>query len=782
MSADTLRGVPLPRRGYDIPGQRARPTGVGSSRLTMVSLSPWLVAALFAPAGLALLGALASRGVERARERARHAALLAGLGAPLGKDALASLAPESVATLAGTLARTSPDLITFHPFGTSLLDEPNVYAATHVAGEQEVEVELEAGGRVIIESALQVLVGSTETEHMAPLERASDVGAEALAKARVGKRVGQFRVLRAGDRVRLRGVVSPAPDDDALYRERGRTFRVAAEDAHEPGVPRAVLIAATSPVSARRITAPRLERAVLAGALGLGVVSATLLAMRPAAPRDAGVAASANASVPSACRKAVLERLEKNDPGAMAAARACADPYARGLASFAEGAFTDASAALSEARLREPELAPSLTEAEAHLFAHDFARAASTVRVMVDRFYPGPETAEKRYLECIVGVLDARAGQAEGGPGPISHNTWMGTKYRKICSPRDFAAFARELDAEGTYFGAEDMKAWQQRDYAKAGAYDVVGTPFTAPLATRARLAARPIALEKHLVDRLILTPAPRDAHPQRGEPAPDFGRLNAFHMEGPAAQYTWMTGFAADVALFYAFSGVPERSARYWPILDGVAGRLESGAPFYKPESDTANDKKLVEAEETFLSYVMSLGASAALASRDLVRTQRYAKLGEVHSASIIRQLAGALEPGAAWEIPRGDGAWPEHKAIFDAGLSGDGAKVVQALVAQGSTGRDTLARALPHVRTNRAALDAWFVQSFPAPCLTCGASSLHGHLADRRDVARLLGGAAAREQDRSLPALTRFTDALTDPAIAFELDELETFFAARR
>src|SRR5207253_3880728 len=114
---------------------------------------------------------------------------------------------------------------------------------------------------------------------------------------------------------------------------------------------------------------------------------------------------------------------------------------------------------------------------------HDFARAAATVRVMISRFYPGPDTAEKRYLECIAGVLAARAEQADGGPGPSSHNAWMNTSYRTICSQRPFAAFARELDAEGQYYGAEDMKAWQQRTYAAAGSYDVVGSPFTAPVA-----------------------------------------------------------------------------------------------------------------------------------------------------------------------------------------------------------------------------------------------------------------------------------------------------------
>ena len=172
-------------------------------------------------------------------------------------------------------------------------------------------------------------------------------------------------------------------------------------------------------------------------------------------------------------------------------------------------------------------------------------------------------------------------------------------------------------------------------------------------------------------------------------------------------------------------------------------------------PHGDgNAGARSLIEDEETFLSYVMSLGASAALASGDDARMKRYAKLGEVHSARIIRQLANALGAGALWEDPPEDGHWPDHRAVFDAGLTGDGAKVAEALVAQRSTGRDTLARALPLVRTNRAALDAWFEKSFPAPCLGCGASTLHGHLSDRREVAHLLGGAATRERDRLLAA----------------------------
>jgi hypothetical protein len=62
----------------------------------------------------------------------------------------------------------------------------------------------------------------------------------------------------------------------------------------------------------------------------------------------------------------------------------------------------------------------------------------------------------------------------------------------------------------------------------------------------------------------------------------------------------------------------------------------------------------------------------------------------------------------------------------------------------------------------------------------LTCGASSFLGDLSDRREVARLLGDTAEHERLRASAA--RFTTALTDPELGFELDELETSFGKRR
>ena len=177
-----------------------------------------------------------------------------------------------------------------------------------------------------------------------------------------------------------------------------------------------------------------------------------------------------------------------------------------------------------------------------------------------------------------------------------------------------------------------------------------------------------------------------------------------------------------------------------------------------------------------------MSIAAASALLANDAARVKRYAALGEPHSGRVVKQLDTMLRAGAGapWQEPAEDGHWADHKAVFDAAMLGDGTLVAHRLVAQRSTGRAVLPRVLPRIRQNRAALERWFKESFPAPCLTCGASEYLGHVSDRREVARLLGDGA--ERDALLPTATRFTDALTDVSIAFELDELETFFGRKR
>jgi hypothetical protein len=255
---------------------------------------------------------------------------------------------------------------------------------------------------------------------------------------------------------------------------------------------------------------------------------------------------------------------------------------------------------------------------------------------------------------------------------------------------------------------------------------------------------------------------------------------------------YARLSAYAAELALFYAFAGLPERSAPYWPILDRVASTREQTpqrsfhdppdpetVAFMGPEYKRYEDDR-IEAEAKLLSFVMSVGAAAALHSGDVARMDRYARHGEVHSARVVTQLHRMLDLQSAWEEPAEDGHWHDRQEVFRAGLTGDAGEVAAVLARQRSTGRSTLPRVLPRLSRNRDRLDEWFREEFPRPCLTCGSSSLLGHLSDRREVARLLG--ADKEREGLQAIAVRFVDALTDPAIAFELDELETFFARPR
>jgi hypothetical protein len=751
-----------------------------------VSSSVWIAVCLAAPLLLAVLGVAVASRIEAARERRRHKRVLEGLGAPVPPAELVGIVARSVVTLEGTLASvdpagaTLPSLVSFHPYGTSFLDEPNVYALSQGARDGIFAVELESGGRALLEGPTQVLAGSVESEHAAPLAKAQLFDAAPLAEAKARTRVGQFRSVRPGDRVRVRGAVDPAPDDDALYRARSKVFRMSPEGSDASGLRGAIVVAAAAPAIRRRVGARGGMTAALAtAALATAAMAAFAIVRTSAAPpaERAPVPTARAASSAPACRLHVLADLEKNQPRAAANdAKTCNDPYASALVHYASGEFHDASDAFVAALAGEPELTPSLTEAETHLFAHQPERAANVVHRMAEKFYPGPSTAEKRYLECIGGLLDDRAREAHGGQGPFVEKS-PGKRYRKICSTRPFAKLARELDAEGAYWGDDDWMDFSSHTYSAAAAYDVVGNPFTAAVGTRARLAARPVGVERSLLDRLLVPPGPgrpdRDASPYGGRLDLFFGNENDF--------YPLVSTFAAELTLFYAYAGFPERSAPYWPILDRVAGVLEAvpERSFHQVTTPFAWDKKMVEDERDSLSYVMSVGAAAALLSNDPARVKRYAARGEVHSAHVVTQLESTLLTPGAWEEPAEDGHWADHAALFAAGASGDGEQVTAALLAQHATGRDTLARVLPRIRQNRASLVRWLSNGFPAPCLGCGASDYLGHVSDRREVARLLGVAAESEALR--PAAARFTDALTDASIAFELDELETFFGRK-
>jgi hypothetical protein len=692
----------------------------------------WAAILLVAPVLAVALAARLAAFFATVREKRRHARRLGGLGEPV-RD-VAGIVARSLATLEGRLAAEWPVVSSFHPYGTSFLEEPNVYAQTAMREEGSLVVELEDGVRVRLEGDLQVLAGSVESEHTAPL------GAAEFPAER--SRRGQFRELRAGDRVLVRGLVEPAPDDGALYRERSKALRMHPQSGSSPAAPAVILLASTIPPRPCR-KGPRYGAwTAFGGALAVGVVMSATLPPR-LVTSSAGVQTSARSQVP-ACRARLLLELQKNhfvESGDDA--RTCDDAYARALVLYANGRFAEASGEFERAEA-DPSVVPSLTEVESHLFAHESARAARVLRRMIDAFYRGLDTAESRYLGCIGGLLDQRV--AEGGP------------FRTLCSNRAFAKFARDL--EGSPAPVDDLRDQMNGVYRKEAVWELVtSNPSTALVATRARLFGRPVAVERLLLDRGFVAPSRANT------------RWEAEEREDAKA-------FAADLTLFYAFAGFPERSASYWPVLDDVAEELER-PPTRAATADDAWREKAQAEQRTRHEYVLSVGAAAALLAHDAGRVKRYTAVCEVHAAHVITQAQQTLA-GAPWEEPAEDGHWPEHKAIFDAALTGDGAAVRAVLVKQGSTGDGTLARALPRVVRNRDALRRWYDDEYPTPCMTCGASSFIGHLAERRDAARLLDVRDEAERLQSIAA--HFTDALADPTIAFELDELETFFDRKR
>jgi hypothetical protein len=732
-----------------------------------VESGSWYALCLLVPPALVGAGAIGAALIDGARERRRHRRTTDGLGAVVPFDSLSGLAPRSVATVEGKLV---PDpavdgpTVSFHPYGASYLDEPNVYAVTQ-ATSGAVVLDLGNGARATIEGPVQVVVGSTETEHRASLDRAKELGVPELSAAKVRARFGQFRAVRAGDRVRVRGLVEPAPDDDALYRARARALKISPAPGDTPGIPHAVPVAVVGTVKRLRSTSGRPLFAMLVASVALGGALALALPRPPTLPVHVE-SPEKGPPAPPPCRAEVTALLEHGSEDAARVAKDCGDPYAMALVHFTAGEHRAASDAFAEATTKDPGITPSLIEAEAHLFAHEHARTDGTVQRMLRVFYPGPSTAEKRDLECIDGLLGATA-SADGGHGAGPYVPgYHGKSYRTICSLRPFLKFARELDALGGFDGADEWRDFVNGVYRIPAAWDPVSLPRTTAFAPRSRLLARPVGVERRVLDRV-----------GGGAIAGELARLAPFDQPGETVGDTFadLSSFAAELTLFYAFSGFPERAKPYWPILDHIAEVTSTDRSFHLGTHPN-DDKRRVE-ERGILEAVMSMAAAAALYAGDEARAARYAKVGEPHSARAVTQLGAMLRPGAAWEEPIEDGHWPEHSDVFAAARKGDGAEVARVLTAQSSTGRDTLPRVLHLVVRNKDELGSWFRSSrYPGACLACGASSFHGWLSDRREVARLLG--ETKEIERIDAPLERFTSAVTDPLIAFELDELETFF----
>lgn len=296
------------------------------------------------------------------------------------------------------------------------------------------------------------------------------------------------------------GLVEPAPDNPGRAR-----VRVAPEA-------RQVLLAAIGP--AKRFD---LRPLLLGVALGIG------LSLAPTAARRLMPAPSAATPKPSPCSARIDEALAHDRwSDALARTRECGAPASGANAYFAAGDFAQASTMFAAARLREPTRRPSLDETEAHLFAGEPVRAAAAAHEMIDRFYAGPATTEKRTLECIAAKIDAIvANPDEAGPDRgscVQRPSALGSAPRTIAAPYDRA----------------------------------VANPFSAYVGTRGRLRDRPLAIESRLV-----------------------GTTSASDIERAA--------WSSELALFHAWSGARDRAEPFFVGLDQVARDLANG--FHREE-----------------------------------------------------------------------------------------------------------------------------------------------------------------------------------------------------
>ena len=310
--------------------------------------------------------------------------------------------------------------------------------------------------------------------------------------------------------------------------------------------------------------------------------------------------------------------------------------------------------------------------------------------------------------------------------------------------------------------------------------------PASAVVGVRGRLRARPVAVERRILELYVEGKAvPRHPRGKRGA----FGVLDAIWEEQGGDRYARLSGYAAELALFHSVNGLPNRAKPQFEMLDRIATALEKNTTFfrYNPvDGEAKADVRELIAEQSrderdHLRLVMSVAAAAAHFANDEPRLKRYAAAGDPHSSGAHLQARRMMDPSRPWESPPiEDGHWADHMALFDAARSGDGKDVAALLATQHATGAETLPRIVPRLRTGEDALLRWFDERFPEPALNAGASVFLGHLTDRRVVARLVG--RPQEADVLAPAVERFVDALTDPVIAYELDELETFFAPRQ
>jgi hypothetical protein len=751
--------------------------------------------------------------VDRAM-RARAARVRDTLGSPSP-----ALRPDDAGkhvTYTGTIVAVGKDatdappgaglVATVSPQGVELSEEPTQKAITGALAGARLAVEV-GDEKVTLDGALQVLVGSKETERCVSGEAgrvllwdfASQLGA-------LPKRPFGIRTLSVGDRVRVSGLLRHEPDDTLAhdYRSaRGAYFlEAASEEADAKYVPLAYegrprpLARKRARTALRALTVPLGFAAVL-GAIGeIAIranrpVSAAIAAATPFRRSDALgqlrgqmalqdrddarlVARAAHLdTIRGRCGEASDDWFEHGEiRTSIEVAERCQDHTraGRGYAALAE--YEPAAQAFERARAGDPRLPPSITEATSYLAASKSDRAATTLRALGSS-WEGPVGTRERF-ECIADAVEARAGKsqaldalratAERGDvsscvlllADLTHGaerTTILARYRSSYRREGILTPASVADALEIEDGS--TKGLLERDSSDGGLYFSPVALVTNP---RAGVFNVPPALSEAARRGLEKTTRPTDALVR--------------------ARYDLL------LSLLDSYIGETDDAKKHLAAADGYLDKALPAAEAEAKELQTARQRSTYPDAEPYPYWqataieraaatmrqrkdeLAAFQLALAVRARDPGAKDQLAAVREDHRGSsshhggTTMMVAGELGPFVdarangerrGIEILANGDTRDVNRKLWDLLLAGDGSGLASRLRARGLDGRGVIEASGALARKSDE-LGKWLRGSYPTPCATCGVYPLVNHTASRRDAAVALGDAQLTTETRDI------------------------------
>ena len=646
--------------------------------------------------------------VARSRAASRARRVRTRLGDARKRASLDEIAVGSVVSIEGTVRATDHHgrVTTLFPFGVSLSEKPSSEAVAIGGTRSDLAIDdVELAGPV------QVVLGARETALRASKADAASFGVSSLPEE------GMLRSVATGDAVMARGRLERiAGETSDHYRNASVRYRLVGTDASP--------IAIAAKTSPRRATKRHLAMPFVLGTFAGAAAAGLAWVAKPPPPTVVtttvtltGAQTSTPVRAPE-CAAKIDGLLAKGDPWSAKESLATCD-WRTSQARIAVhlGELREASDAFAEARKRGEPVDATITEIEAHLFAGNNALARDVVKLLRAAHYPdgGPVG-----LSCVEGALGRRAGQADGAE--LLARTADRSQADAACSllADDFGLVpyqARSQQRE--YFHAEraaDSLGWslQEKDRLdrRVGLFGLASVVVNDPTSRVPREVPLASAAVKALGPKL----------------APN---TNYLHLLFTARS-------AADVALFDVVMGEREAAAKSFAPLD-VLARWSTDAA-YDARVAAYYDKKVGQDHEwphlELARLLMSYSAGIALHAGDEPRMSTYLASSD-HGAGqdALRRWIAQTQLGD--HTKRLD----HWNTVLDTAERGDGAEIAKELREKHSTGRALLPRLLPKVTKNRAALDTWLHDDFPAADLRSGVYSLALNIGDRRDAARVLG-----------------------------------------